>query len=490
MIDQNLEVARRYALARPGMTLLDCEPVGLPYYWLTLDSLILERKDKPVLEEFVLEAVHAGLNTVEDVSSFLGVDRIMIETAAAALYQADSLDYLAIPGRSGRRLSLTPVGRELRESLKMVTPKRTDIYIAFDRLLWRPTDVRKPDLLRPKDAKAAKLRLINPRQAKKPGTDQLRIEDVEKVIRRVVTRDRLEADLLRIIRVTRAEARYLLGDLLVFQPDDGQDLQMMMAIDGRLAPTHEDVLNQLGGLRFIGISPTAAKAEADDASQLPPELIAERVPLAEVRRAQARIANATRHMEQVTARRTEFEDATEVSSPEEAKAELKAAQQQLDSIEVREVETYEMRSLLERAMRESRQRLLIVSPWIRAEVVDSDFLDGLSRLLRTGIEVHIGFGISSEMPRDERDRKAIESLRKLADGHKNMTIGQLGNTHAKILVADDTIVTGSFNWLSFKADRKRTYRQELGTLVRKTSYVEPLYLERRREIEAAAGRDR
>jgi hypothetical protein len=470
---------------------LDCEPVGLPYYWLTLDCLILERKDKPVLEEFVLEAVHAGLDTVEDVSAFLGVDRVMIETAAATLYQADSLDYLAIPGQIGRRLSLTPVGRELRESLKMVTPKRTDIYIAFDRLLWRPTDVRKPDLLRPKDAKmSAKLRLINPRQAKKPGTDQLRTEDVEKVIRRVVTKDRLEADLLRIIRVTRAEARYLVGDLLVFQPDDGQDLQMMMAIDGRLAPTHEDVLNQLGGLKFIGISPTAAKAELDDTSQLPPELIAERVPLAEVRRAQARIANATRHMERVTARHAEFEEITGVPSPEEAKAELRAAQQQLDSIEVREVETYEMRSLLERAIRESRQRLLIVSPWIRAEVVDSAFLNGLSRLLRTGTEVHIGFGISSEMPRDERDRKAIESLRKLAGGHKNMTVGQLGNTHAKILVADDTIVTGSFNWLSFKADRKRTYRQELGTLVRKSSYVEPLYLERRREIEAAAGRDR
>jgi DNA-binding MarR family transcriptional regulator len=185
MTDQNLEVARRYALARPGMTLLECEPVGLPYYWLTLDSLILQRKDKPVLEEFVLEAVHAGLDTVEDIAAFLGVDRIMIESAAAALYQADSVDYLPISQGTGRRLSLTAAGRELRESLKMVTPRRTDLYVAFDRLLWRPTDVRKPDLLHPKDAKASKLRLISPRRAKKPETDELRIEDVDKIIRRM-----------------------------------------------------------------------------------------------------------------------------------------------------------------------------------------------------------------------------------------------------------------------------------------------------------------
>jgi hypothetical protein len=291
---------------------------------------------------------------------------------------------------------------------------------------------------------------------------------------------------LRVIKIPRAESRYLLGDLLIFQQEDGQDLHIMIAIDGRLAPTHEDALNQLGGPKFLGISPVAAKADTDDPSQLPPEVIAERVPLSEVRRVQARIANATRGMERVTARRTDFEDATDLPSPEEAKAELEAAQQQLESIEVREVETYEMRSILERAMKESRQRLLIVSPWIRAEVVDSDFLDGLSRLLRTGAEVHIGYGIDKEMPKYERDRKAIEELNKLARGHKNMVIGQVGNTHAKVLVTDDTIVTGSFNWLSFKADRKRTYRQELGTLVHKANYVEPLYLQRKREIEAAA----
>ena len=68
----------------------------------------------------------------------------------------------------------------------------------------------------------------------------------------------------------------------------------MLAIDGRLAPIHQDVLNLLGGLRFIGISSVAGKVEADDSSLFPPELIAERVPRAEVRKAQTRIADATR----------------------------------------------------------------------------------------------------------------------------------------------------------------------------------------------------
>ena len=49
-----------------------------------------------------------------------------------------SSDYVSMPDRSDRRLLFSSAGRGLRESLKMVTPKRTDIYIAFDRLLWQP----------------------------------------------------------------------------------------------------------------------------------------------------------------------------------------------------------------------------------------------------------------------------------------------------------------------------------------------------------------
>jgi phosphatidylserine/phosphatidylglycerophosphate/cardiolipin synthase-like enzyme len=52
-------------------------------------------------------------------------------------------------------------------------------------------------------------------------------------------------------------------------------------------------------------------------------------------------------------------------------------------------------------------------------------------------------------------------------------VRRLGNTHAKVLISDDRyIIVTSFNWLSFRGDPKRTFRDERGTLVSRAEYVE------------------
>jgi hypothetical protein len=51
--------------------------------------------------------------------------------------------------------------------------------------------------------------------------------------------------------------------------------------------------------------------------------------------------------------------------------------------------------------------------------------------------------------------------------YETFWISRLGDTHAKVLVSDRkyAIVT-SFNWLSFRGDPNRTFRDEQGTMVR------------------------
>jgi phosphatidylserine/phosphatidylglycerophosphate/cardiolipin synthase-like enzyme len=52
----------------------------------------------------------------------------------------------------------------------------------------------------------------------------------------------------------------------------------------------------------------------------------------------------------------------------------------------------------------------------------------------------------------------------------------LGDTHAKILISDAKFaVTTSFNWLSFKGDRDRTFRDERGTLVSDPQKIDELF---------------
>jgi hypothetical protein len=52
--------------------------------------------------------------------------------------------------------------------------------------------------------------------------------------------------------------------------------------------------------------------------------------------------------------------------------------------------------LLEEALNQSRERLMIISPWIKADVVDKDFLEKLQALLKSNVAVFIGYGIRKQ----------------------------------------------------------------------------------------------
>ena len=48
------DTAERYCSARPGFRLLSCEDAALPFFWLTLDAVVQEKKRLPPLHEYVL----------------------------------------------------------------------------------------------------------------------------------------------------------------------------------------------------------------------------------------------------------------------------------------------------------------------------------------------------------------------------------------------------------------------------------------------------
>ncbi len=84
------------------------------------------------------------------------------------------------------------------------------------------------------------------------------------------------------------------------------------------------------------------------------------------------------------------------------------------------------------------------------------------------------------------DAVALARLTDLAAEYKKLTLTELGDTHAKILIWDSEMVVTSFNWLSFRGDTGRKYRQEEGTLIRHKDYVDAEYERHRARIESTA----
>jgi phosphatidylserine/phosphatidylglycerophosphate/cardiolipin synthase-like enzyme len=220
-------------------------------------------------------------------------------------------------------------------------------------------------------------------------------------------------------------------------------------------------------------------------SEMPAEILDQAADAAEAERLQD---------EQLELRRegARLRDAAERASDQELQAvreQLRESEQRerelqraLDNISVRQVPVYEHRRYLDRALQEARKRVLIVSPWIRFEVVDDALVGRFRRLLDRGIELWIGHGITKEGGyragwKGEQDRDSERKLERLGDDYGELFhMTRFGDTHAKILVCDSrfSIIT-SFNWLSFRGDEQLDFRDERGYYVGLEAKVDELF---------------
>ena len=153
--------------------------------------------------------------------------------------------------------------------------------------------------------------------------------------------------------------------------------------------------------------------------------------------------------------------------------------------------------MLWRALKETRTRLLIISPWIRDSVVDLPFCNALEELLKQGVDVYIGYGLVEDEKKVGRGKVQItpvvkeggkgrvpitpgakDRLEQLQKRYPKLRLKFIGDTHAKILLCDKAFaIASSFNWLSFKGDPNKKFRDEQGYLVYNPVLIEQKFQE-------------
>lgn len=119
------------------------------------------------------------------------------------------------------------------------------------------------------------------------------------------------------------------------------------------------------------------------------------------------------------------------------------------------------RDLLWRAVRTAQRRLVIASDQLSGKVVDDRLVAALAAALERGVDVTIVYGrphpkdmrisLEESGPRGGADPVPAEvALTELAGRQPGrLRVSRTGN-HAKILIRDDEVVVGSFNFLSFE----------------------------------------
>ena len=454
--------------SNPEAIVLDYKPVGYPFYVLRLDLTYLANRELQLLEEFVLKCITNGLVKPKEISSFLGMENYQIEKILSELISRDLV-------KKEENLELTKVGLDALEQQTVLAPISETQTFYLDALNGKLTNSFSLKIF---DSKIHQNSAIN-KIIKKPRKGHMEdlvdyYPDIEKLLQ---NSDPNNPNLIELVQVNNIENVYsqwheLLLVLYKSNPGD-REIEYEIFSRGSIQVKYRNTIEELYAEGKKILEPIFQQMEQDQ--------LAENV---------GNVGNDVifsikdddvQTVEKLTTKLNSLDDPdnfieTKNNSLKQEKQklqkELKQVQNQTRISEV--IHTYQIRESLLKALTKAKNRLMIISPWIKSNVVDQEFLSTLETALKRKVKVHIIYGIKGS--NSQNDDKSIKQLENLKANYKNLEFDKTKNTHRKQIICDDkfAIVT-SFNFLSFRADPNLTYRDELGVILRDKQTIEDLF---------------
>lgn len=422
--DVYADAARKYAHTLPGHILLAAEPAAIPASTLTLDVLVEQTEELEAAQKYALRAMLNGLDSIEDLQLFLGLDDRDILRAIAGLLDAEYIDYRPPPEGALRRLTLTDAGRDAARDAQLRRPAPATVPVVYDRLTRTVTPWNKRALTRTHVAKSNAARILLPPASAMPvSLHDLNVDALTAALD--IRREPIH--ILGISGVTENPVYYYGAILLIYKNFDTNELRLGVDVDGTWSEPHAAVLEKIGAVDRLRI--TAAPADevhesvTDSADRL--------------------------GRDEVIALQTAL-DSNETGPDGN----------QLDRAQIRWLGVYEHPTWLNDAVSSSQHRLLIISPRITGSVVDQRWVDRVEKLAQTA-DVTIFWGHGDNTNTDET---AVDKLHKAARRSTRLAIVRVPNTVAKVLVSDGYYIKTNFNWLSFRGTPLRRTFVTFGAL--------------------------
>jgi hypothetical protein len=477
------EIAAKFD-ERAGYELVSYADVAMPIFRIQASALVQGAITFSPIEEFILRLLDVGLTDGSEISGFLGLDAQVVDGVITSLIQ----NALVREDFDGS-VTLTARGREDIAAQRPLRPTTETIAFYVDGLT-RIAYWHSGFLNAPKDVKDLGLVEIRAIPVRNPTLEEIEVEDVDRAIQ-IALGSGDEKKVLRIREIFKVKRFFYDAIALIYKGIGKDDIQVAFAVDGRASEAHELAFAKGGGLKKSGIAKSVLGAEDDrkivqvcgsDLSNI------------------VKKAESSDHSEGVEARKTvsiaklkaEIKLKTlsaQHSGDKDKKTdeaytnllkEVKELRGKLETFPVRNIPVYEHPPILDDALNTSNNRVLIVSPWITAAVVNGEFIRKIRTLLDRGVNLAIGYGIEENLKnyQPRHANSGERELQKLSASYDNFTFVELGDTHAKILIKDsEYYVVTSFNWLSFRGDPKRKFREEWGTMVSVRENVDEFFSE-------------
>lgn len=482
----------------PDYESLDVFEAAIPAYFIQMVLEVLEKRELKTFQNYILHLVALGINSPEQIAYYLGVDSDTLISSLADLLKSHYVEQSdPLPGREERLLLLTDEGRKaLEKQGPPPVPTRKTGRFYFNALSWE-TVSSKEEILYPDQVEKEGLFILPRKEEERPTLGTFTEQAVKSVLKDEPAF--AEHTIVALLKLKDVRPRYF-GPVTVVVLRHRTTHEKTVAVyrnNVQQRPETEALQRLFEAKKFqIPSSAVPLRQEEPDLylpSSLPQPVVEEILNVIKNERARQEI---TIQVEENNIRKSATQDARERKELEQKLLQLQAELQskdkditvlheQLRQREVEFIRTEQHRGWLLRALREAKQELIIISPWINPGACDDQFCELYARALARGVRMCIGYGLGHERDPGEANRQkhnvdrvksAIKKrLRNTDSTAFQRDIVETTGTHQKILVCDRQFaITGSFNWLSYRGKLKEGYSQELSVLFRYIDQVNEL----------------
>ena len=481
------EIAEKFSRIS-GYKLVNYYQAALPLWIINFDATVIARKQIPLVDEFILRAIHEGLTTVEAIAGFLGLNEKYIIKCLGKLVSDDIIH------SSDNLVSLTQRGSALLDQSTQTQPRREEISILYDGISrtpivsgidWSP--------ITGQQMRQWGLFEIPALPGKSPTEADLEAVDFNRALPRVA-KEKAEID--QVLSATKSghmRKRFREAIMLIYKGRTEEDILVrFISLDARPIEAVNKAFANKQGIKRLNIIEGLKQSRLDVQKELkedPNSDLVQRIQTeaeSNEQKESKAVGKIQKDIDKQIALHAKSKDEEEIDKLKKQVEDLVAARdfeaQKQKSASIRYIDSFEHVTIFKNALTNAKTRLLVVSPWITDRVMDLAKMKLLEARLKAGVNVYIGYGITKRQKDapDTRGDSAIKSIRGLAKRHKNLYFIKLGDTHAKALVFDDCAAIGSFNWMSFGGkdyDEKGrpSVREELSYLVKDAAKSDEIF---------------
>ncbi|PLY05182.1 MAG: hypothetical protein C0625_14220 [Arcobacter sp.] len=394
--------------------LYDIQEFYYPYFKITCNCIFREKTKLSIIEEIFLSAIKEGINDLNELESFLALDKEVFEELAARLH----IDKLFVETPI---LTLTDAGIKVLNDSGILTTQEDDKYVLLDAILGTPisidmTDERKKDKSKNKN----NLRV----QIPYPKTETLDKNVNNKALQTVLfesikstnNKEKEIYEIKEILDTYKFHKKYY----ALFFKNENNPKKVLILNNGE---PNDELTNIVSDFEQKG-------KNLFDLSKLAKE----------------------EHNELLNDKT--IKEYSEIDNLDNGT----------------QLSTYEHPKFFDYAFKYSKKEVVIVSPWIRWEVIKEKKVF-IENALRRNVKITFNYGMGK---REDLDLKSKNFFDEMRSKYNNLLVYTTRNEkdHSKILICDrDWMITTSFNWTSFKGDINREERKEKGTFLNDRSEI-------------------